>query len=192
MKPTLGIHCDVEADVLNNATTMLQEEIGGALNWDLGDIGPGATAEIRVMFTYHSEPFGVPAPACVEITDNMGGDPEIRMGKGECSDTGVAGGPFDIGTGSLHDLRLAPGCGEGVNCVLLNYLDCMQYGHGFTRFTVGEDAHELDTMFYLVRESGTPFLNWGMGNAPDAGNPWFRVVATPVTAPDVDACVPMP
>lgn len=192
LKPTVGIHCDVEADALNNADTLLQEEVGGALKWDLGDLAPGATAEIRVMFAYSSEAFGTPAEACLEITDNTGGDPEITMSKGACSDTGAPGGPFDIVTGSLHDLRLAPGCGEDLNCVLLNYMDCMQYGHTGTRFTVPEDAHRLDTMFYLVRESGTPFLNWGLGNAPDAGNPWLRVVATPVTAPNVDACIPMP
>jgi hypothetical protein len=190
LKPVEGVHCDVEDDMLGNQTMLQQDEVGGAMKWTVGDLAPGEMWEVSVMFSYLSEAMGEPAPACLEIADT-GGDPEIRMSRGSCSDQGISGGPYDVVKGSLTELSLAPGCGPSLNCVILRNLACVSYAHPWSRLTLGDDAHRLERMYYLARETA-PFSIWGFGDAPDTGDPWIRIYATPTTSTGIDACQPPP
>jgi hypothetical protein len=190
LKPVEGVHCDVEDDMLGNQTMLQQDEVGGAMKWTVGTLAPGEMWEVSVMFSYLSEAMGEPAPACLEIADT-GGDPEIRMSRGSCSDQGISGGPYDVVKGSLTELSLAPGCGPSLNCVILRNLACVSYAHPWSRLTLGDDAHRLERMYYLARETA-PFSIWGFGDAPDTGDPWIRIYATPTTSTGIDACQPPP
>jgi hypothetical protein len=190
LKPTVGSACDVEFDLLGNETMLLGEEVAGAMKWSAGDLAPGATTEISLLMSFRSVAMGIPAPKCLEILAT-GGDPEIRISPGLCKNDGVAAGPYDIVKGSLFDVGLAPGCGKDLNCVALPNLACVAQGHGFSRISLGDDVHPLDSIYYLVRPSA-PFSIWGTGNVPGDGNPWWRVYASPLTSSGVDACQPMP
>jgi hypothetical protein len=189
-RPLSGLHCDVEADTLGNETILQQAEAAGAMKWNLGNIGAGQTVSLDVMFTYRTKDFGIPADACLEITEMRAG-PYVHVNKGLCPDTGPAKTPVDIARGSIRDIFPVPGCGTSLNCVVLSRLDCLAYGYGFSRFSLDDDAHPLDPLkFYIVRPSGTAFADWGLGEIPFDGNPWLRVTGTPVTAPGIDACIP--
>jgi hypothetical protein len=189
-RPLSGLHCDVEAGTLGNETILQQVEAAGAMQWDLGNIGSGQTVSLDVMFTYRSRDFGDPAEACLEITESRFSH-VLHMSKGLCEDTGPAKTPIDIARGSVRDIFAVRECGTDLNCVVLGRMDCLAYGYGFSRFSLDDDAHRLDRLkYYLVRPSGTPFLNWGFGDIPFDGNPWQRVVGSPVTAPGIDACLP--
>jgi hypothetical protein len=190
LKPTVGSACDVELDLLGNETLLQSEETAGAMKWSLGDLSPGATAEVSLLMSFRSVAMGIPAPKCLEIMPT-GGDPEIRIGPGSCKDDGVAAGPYDIVKGSLFDVGLAPGCGKNVNCVALANLACVAQGYGFSRISLDDDVHPLDYIYYLVRRSAA-FSIWGTGDVPGDGNPWLRVYASPTTSLGIDACQPMP
>ena len=189
-RPLSGLHCDVEANTLGNETILQQVEAAGAMQWNLGNIGSGQTVSLDVMFTYKTRDVGDPADACLEITESRVAH-VLHMSKGLCKDTGPAKTPVDIARGSIRDIFTVPGCGTDLNCIVLARLDCLAYGYGFSRFSLDDDAHSLDRLkFYIVRESGTPFLDWGSGNIPFDGNPWLRVTGTTQTAPGIDACIP--
>jgi hypothetical protein len=136
---------------------------------------------------------GIPAASCLTIEDT-GGGPEIRMAKGACG-AGSPAGPWDVVMGSLSQLELFANCGtigpDPFDCSMLVDLRCKAHAHDMDRITLDDDAHVLDPLFYLVRASA-PFSMWGEGRNPPGGNPMFRFYFTPTTAPDVDACDPMP
>jgi hypothetical protein len=189
-RPLSGLHCDVEANTLGNETILQQVEAAGAMQWNLGNIGPGQIVSVDVLFTFHTRSFGQPADACLEITESRVA-PVLHMSKGLCKDPGPSKTPVDIARGSIRDVFTAPGCGTDLNCIVLTRLDCLSYGYGFSRFSLDDDAHRLDPLkYYIVRYSGTPFLDWGLGDIPFDGNPWLRVTGTPQTAPGIDACIP--
>ena len=193
LKPILGLHCDVELDALANETEVLQDEIAGAMKFDLGNLAINEMKSVTVMLAMNSMAHGSPAAACLTIEDT-GGDPYIRMAKGTCSGAAAAG-PYDVVMGSLSQLQSFADCGaigpDPFDCSVLTHLSCKGHAHDMDRIDLDEDAHRLDALYYLVRPSA-PFTMWGEGLQPPGMNPLFRFYFTPFTAPDVDACDPIP
>jgi hypothetical protein len=194
MKPLFGTHCHVENDTLNNATSLTQEEGAGAMKWDLGTIQAGAIEEVEVILTVRSAEYGRAAPACLNITP--GADPEIHLGRGLCktpsgpTGTDGPGQTYDIIRGSLAELITAPGCAKTFDCVGVIYPECMAVGHAMDTFDLPDDAHDLDPLYYLVRNSA-PFTSWGMGQGPPAAPPLLRFYFGSPDASGVDIC-PVP
>jgi hypothetical protein len=185
LKPEVGIHCDVEANLFDSETSWMQDQSGGAMRWDFGDLAADETVSLTWVLAIQSEPSGVPAPACLHI-EETGGDPRIRFSRGACP-SGLAAGPYDLVVGSLADLALAPGCSPDFDCVQLTDLWCRGRAHGFDVYDADEDAHATDALYYLVRRSAA-FTSWGMGRQPDGMPPLQRFFFSPSTAPDIDVC----
>ncbi len=193
LKPTLGLHCNVELDALAMETSILQDEVAGALKFDLGSLAPDETKSVTVMLALNSIAHGIPATSCLTI-EETGGDPSIRMARGACAGAAAAG-PYDVVMGSLSELDRFPACGtigqDPFDCSVLTHLNCKAHAHDLDRITLDGDAHAMDSLFYLVRRSA-PFSMWGEGKNRPGENPLFRFYFSPSTAPEVDACDPMP
>ncbi|GAB4370184.1 MAG: hypothetical protein Kow0062_04630 [Acidobacteriota bacterium] len=191
MKPVEGEHCDIENEALAGETALFQDEAAGSMRFDLGDLAPGATTSLRLMFSIQTRASGVPAESCLRVVDDTGPCPEIRIARGPCISPGPGAGPFDIVMGSLYDLQIVPGCDPAFDCVQLTSLVCLAQGHTSTDLTLAEDGHASDSLFYLVRRSGR-FTSWGQGQPATGQPPLERFFFTPSTAPGVDACDVIP
>jgi hypothetical protein len=190
MKPVEGEHCDIENQTLANETELLGDEVAGSMRFDLGTIEPDQTVAVSFVLAFQSRPAGVPATSCLRVVDDSGAFPVIELTRGACSGA-LDAGPYDAVMGSVYDLALVPDCDPAFDCTRLVNLRCKAAAHPFDRLTVDDDAHRLDTLFYLVRRSGR-FTQWGEGQ-PAAGQPPLeRFFFTPSTSPGVDACDVMP
>ncbi len=189
-KPVVGEHCDIENKALANETSLLQDEAAGSMRFDLGVLMPGEIATVEILFTAHSEAHGLPADACLRVVDDTGPDPVISLEKGACAPA-AAGGPYDVIMGSLYDLQLSPGCNPSFDCSVIIDAQCIAKGHAFDRIDVDEDAHELDSLYYLARNTGS-FTSWGDGLGPIGSMPLSRFFFTYQGASGVDVCDTIP
>ncbi|MBP7149877.1 MAG: hypothetical protein KBD01_20310 [Acidobacteria bacterium] len=179
-KPPCGLHCSVESNTLANELAFGPDQVAGATMWDLGNLAPNASATVAVQLAVRSEAHGVPAAACMHLTDT-GGDPLIRIVKGPC-EGGAPAVPFDVASGSLAKIFAV---GE---FIALFDLRCAGQAVAMDRIPLPDDAHLSDALFYVARRSA-PFTAWGHGSDTLCPTPPCpRVAVTSPTAPDLDIC----
>jgi len=69
-KPAAGTHMNIENRRLNGKTAVYLDEVGGAMGWALGTLGPNETAKITVAFMYVRF-YEEPAPVTLSKSDDV-------------------------------------------------------------------------------------------------------------------------
>lgn len=193
LKPLCGTHCNIENNTMNGSLQALQGEYASGFSAEFGDLPTGQSLNVDVMLSVASDAIGLPAEACLELTET-GGDPSIGIGKGACAGATPTVGTFQVMMGSLHQLSRVADCGTGPNgpidCTALVNPVCKAHTLTENRLALDEDAHITDALFYLARQSGTN-TPWGFGNnvATDL-NDLYRFYFSPTTASGIDVCQP--